>query len=160
MMEEPRTTGTLNPPGGRASVLITVSTPGVDTPICRLGNSEEVIGNLTVRELIERVINPNSLFSVGVPMSQLQAESDTALAIGEMLSADCCEVIVCGTGPGGGRPSPIRSHPRGRTAARYRTYRRSRSSRTSRRLRTLLPSRRVSRQRQTQWCQMEQRARA
>ncbi len=77
----------------RTSVLITISTPGEDTPICRLGSSEEILGSATVRELIQRIISPNSLFSVGVPMSQLQAESPTALAIGELLSADCCEVV-------------------------------------------------------------------
>ena len=74
------------------SVLITIRTPGEDAPICRLGNSEEILGDATVRQLIQRVINPNSLFAVGVPASQLQAESSAALAIGEMLSADCCEV--------------------------------------------------------------------
>ncbi len=103
MMGESSTTGTLDSTEAKASVLITISTPGADTPICRLGNSEEVVKGLTVRDLIERIINPNSLFSVGVPISQLQAESETALAIGEMLSADCCEVVAPGKGSDGER---------------------------------------------------------
>jgi hypothetical protein len=103
MMGESSTTGTLDSTEVKASVLITISTPGADTPICRLGNSEEVVKGLTVRDLIERIINPNSLFSVGVPISQLQAESETALAIGEMLSADCCEVVAPGKGSDGDR---------------------------------------------------------
>lgn len=107
MIEEPSRTATLNPPGTKASVLITISTPGADTPICRLGNSEEVVAGLTVRQLIQRIISPNSLFSVGVPISQLQAESETALAIGEMLSADCCEVVASGKGPDGNRVVPL-----------------------------------------------------
>ena len=82
----------------RASVLITISTPGGDTPICRLGSSEEIIGDATVRQLIERVTNPKSLLSVGVPMSQLQAEGPTAQAISELLSAESCEVAITSTG--------------------------------------------------------------
>jgi len=98
MISESSATSTLNPPETKASVLITVSTPGIETAICRLGNSEEVVRGLTVRELIQRVINPNSLFSVGVPMSQLQAESSAALAIGELLGANCCDVVLPGKG--------------------------------------------------------------
>ena len=94
MIGELSTTSTLNPPERKATVLITVSTPGTDSPICRLSNSEDVIRDLTVKQLIQRVISPNSLFSVGVPMSQLQAESAAALAIGEILAADCCEVVT------------------------------------------------------------------
>ena len=93
MTSESTDTATLRGAETRTSVLITISTPGENTPICRLGNSEEILGDATVRELIQRVISPNSLFSVGVPMSQLQAETPTALAIGELLSADCCEVV-------------------------------------------------------------------
>ena len=99
MIGESNATSTLNPPGAKASVLITISTPEADTPICRLGDSEDVVSDLTVRQLIKRVISPNSLFSVGVPISQLQAESPTALAIGELLSADCCQVMAPGKGP-------------------------------------------------------------
>jgi hypothetical protein len=97
----------------KTSVLITIRTPGEDAPICRLGNSEEILGDATVRQLIQRVINPNSLFAVGVPASQLQAESSTALAIGEMLSADCCEVRSGAGGEENGEPvgldEPIRA---------------------------------------------------
>lgn len=82
----------------KTSVLITITTPGANTPICRLGNSEALIADLTVRQLVERVISRNSLFSVGVPMTQLEAESATALAIGELLSADCCEISAAGRG--------------------------------------------------------------
>ncbi len=98
MIGESNATSTLTPPRAKASVLITISTPEADTPICRLGDSEDVVSNLTVRQLIQRVISPNSLFSVGVPISQLQAESPTALAIGELLSADCCQVMAPGKG--------------------------------------------------------------
>jgi hypothetical protein len=98
MISESSATSTLNPPETKASVLITVSTPGIETAICRLGNSEEVVRGLTVRELIQRVISPSSLFSVGVPISQLQAESSAALAIGELLGANCCEVVLPGKG--------------------------------------------------------------
>jgi hypothetical protein len=82
----------------RASVLITINTPESNTPICRLASSEDVVGELTVRQLVERIISPNSLFSVGVPLGQLETESPTALAIGELLSADCCEVFVAARG--------------------------------------------------------------
>ena len=98
MIAESTGTSTVSPPETRASVLITVSTPGIGTTICRLGNSEEVVRGLTIRDLIQRVISPSSLFSVGVPISQLQAESAAALAIGELLGADCCEVIAPGKG--------------------------------------------------------------
>ncbi|MFB3882726.1 MAG: hypothetical protein ACE149_15775 [Armatimonadota bacterium] len=98
MIGEAVGTTTLAPPEAKASVLITITTPGIPTAICRLGNSEEVVRGLTVRELIQRVISPNSLFSVGVPISQLQAESAAALAIGELLGADCCEVVMPGKG--------------------------------------------------------------
>jgi len=98
MIGESNATSTIAPPRTKASVLITISTPEADSPICRLGDSEDVVSNLTVRQLIQRVISPNSLFSVGVPISQLQAESPTALAIGELLSADCCQVMVPGKG--------------------------------------------------------------
>lgn len=94
------------PDEGKASVLVTISTPGEGTPICRLGNSEEFIGSLTVGELIRRVVSPNSLFSVGVPMSQLEAENPTALAIGELVNADSCEVCVSEEG-GNMRPVPL-----------------------------------------------------
>ena len=94
-------TGTVNPAEARASVLITITTSGAETPICRLANSEELIRGLTVRDLIQRIISPRSLFSVGVPMSQLEAESATALAIGELLSADSCEVVTAGKGTAG-----------------------------------------------------------
>jgi hypothetical protein len=97
----------------KTSVLITIRTPGDDAPICRLGNSEEILGDATVRQLIQRVINPNSLFAVGVPASQLQAESSTALAIGELLSAECCEVYNGAMGEKNGEPvglaEPIRA---------------------------------------------------
>jgi hypothetical protein len=101
MIGESSASSAVTAPETKASVLITITTPGADTPICRLGNSEEVVRDLTVRQLLERVINPNSLFSVGVPMSQLQAENATALAIGELLSADCCEVVAPGKGAAG-----------------------------------------------------------
>ena len=77
-----------------ASVLITVSTPGLETPVCRLGNSQQVLQDLTVRDLVERSINPRSLLSVGVPMAQLEAESPAALAIGELLSVDSAELFL------------------------------------------------------------------
>jgi hypothetical protein len=107
MIGEPGATATLNPPETKASVLMTISTPGISAAICRLGNSEEVVRGLTVRDLIQRVISPSSLFSVGVPISQLQAESSAALAIGELLGADCCEVVVPGRGGGPDQAVPL-----------------------------------------------------
>ena len=77
-----------------ASVLITVSTPGLETPVCRLGNSRQVLQDLTVRDLVERSTNPRSLLSVGVPMAQMEAESAAALAIGELLSVDSAEFFL------------------------------------------------------------------
>jgi hypothetical protein len=91
----------------KASVLITITTPGADTPICRLSNSEDVVRDLTVRQLLERVVSANSLFSVGVPMSQLQAENPTAMAITELMSADCCEVVAPGKGAAGEEQVPL-----------------------------------------------------
>jgi hypothetical protein len=83
------------------STLITISTPDCATPICRLGNSKEILGSLTVRQLIERVVSPNSLLSVHVPMSQLEAETPTALAVNELLKAGC-DIFLEGD-PGGDR---------------------------------------------------------
>lgn len=83
--------------GGNCSALVTVTTPDCETPICRLGEAKEILGDLTVRQLIERVVSPNSLLSVQVPMTQLEAETPTALAISELLSAGC-EVILEGDG--------------------------------------------------------------
>ncbi|MFB3883147.1 MAG: hypothetical protein ACE149_17905 [Armatimonadota bacterium] len=96
MITEPSATATIEPSDTKVSVLITISTPGVETAICRLGNSEEVVRGLTVRELVRRIVSPNSLFSVGVPISQLQAESAAALAIGELIKADSCQVVTPG----------------------------------------------------------------
>ncbi|MBN1458823.1 MAG: bacterial transcriptional activator domain-containing protein [Armatimonadetes bacterium] len=101
MTSESTASSTVKSPGTKASVLITITTPGSDTPICRLSNSEDVIRDLTVRQLLERVVSPNSLFSVGVPMSQLQAENATAMGITELMSADCCEVVAPGKGAAG-----------------------------------------------------------
>jgi len=81
----------------KTSVIINISTPGVSTPICRIGNSEEILGHLTVRELIARIVSPKSLFSVGVPMSQLEAESSAALAISELLSTNSSQVVLHGS---------------------------------------------------------------
>jgi hypothetical protein len=78
------------------SVLITLSTPGAPTPICRLCGSEKTLTGMTVQDLVSRMVSPNSLFSIGVPMSQLEAESPTALAVGELLSADSYQVVLVG----------------------------------------------------------------
>ncbi len=83
--------------GEDCSALITVSTPDCETPICRLGGARDILGDLTVRQLIERVVSPNSLLSVQVPMTQLEAETPTAMAISELLTAGC-EVILEGDG--------------------------------------------------------------
>ena len=98
MIAESSTTSTLTPSETKSSVLITISTPGIETAICRLGNSEEVVRGLSVKELIQRVTSPSSLFSVGVPISQLQAESAASLAINELLAAECCDVVLPGAG--------------------------------------------------------------
>ena len=87
------------------STLITVSTPDCDTPICRLGNAKEILGNLTVRQLIERVVSPNSLLSVHVPMTQLEAETPTAAAISELLATGC--EVVLEDDPNGNMPVPL-----------------------------------------------------
>lgn len=82
-------TATSSFPDAYCSTLITIGTPDCATPICRLGNSKEMLGSLTVRQLIERVVSPNSLLSVHVPMSQLEAETPTALAVSELLKVGC-----------------------------------------------------------------------
>ena len=79
------TTSTIpHAPEGVCSVLISINTPGIESPVCRVGNSKALLGELTVGQLIDKVINPNSLLSVGVPMAQLEAESPAAVAISEM----------------------------------------------------------------------------
>lgn len=83
--------------GGDCSALVTVTTPDCETPICRLGEAREILGGLTVRQLIERMVSPNSLLSVQVPMTQLEAETPAALMISELLKAGC-EVILGGNG--------------------------------------------------------------
>jgi hypothetical protein len=105
-------------PEAETSVLINISTPASPTPICRLGTSQEILGEFTVRQLIEKIVNPKSLFSVGVPMSQLEAESPTALAISELLAGEGCEVVVCGPGEQERRAS---SHDLARAAAQPQT---------------------------------------
>jgi len=81
----------------KTSVIINISTPGTPTPICRIGNSEEILGSLTVGDLVDRIVSPKSLFSVGIPMSQLEAESPTALAISELLSTHSSQVMLYGS---------------------------------------------------------------
>ncbi len=81
----------------KTSVIINISSPGTPTPICRIGNSEEILGSLTVGDLVDRIVSPKSLFSVGVPMSQLEAESPTALAISELLSTHSSQVVLFGS---------------------------------------------------------------
>lgn len=87
------------------STLITISTQDCVTPICRLGNSRDILGTLTVRHLIERVVSPNSLLSIHVPISQLEAETPTALAVSELLKTSC-DVFLEGD-PGGDRLVPL-----------------------------------------------------
>lgn len=60
----------------------------------------EILGELTVRQLIERVVSPSSLLSVRVPLTQLEAEAPTALAIGELLATHSCDVVLVDNGAG------------------------------------------------------------
>ena len=103
MIEESAATALTQSKPDDASVLITVSTPGLETPVCRLGNSRRVLQDTTVRDLVERSINPRSLLSVGVPMAQLEAESAAALAIGELLSVESAEFFLLDNLGGRGR---------------------------------------------------------
>jgi len=89
--------------GADCSALVTISTPDSKTPICRLGAADGIVGEFTVRQLVERVISPSSLLSLQVPLTQLEAESPTALSIGELLAADSCEVILKNDGAEGQR---------------------------------------------------------
>jgi hypothetical protein len=86
------------------SALVTISVPDCASPICRLGGAREILGDLTVRQLIERVVSPSSLLSVRVPMTQLEAEAPTALAVSELLSTDCCEVVLLDGAARGEKP--------------------------------------------------------
>ncbi len=81
----------------QTSVIINVSTPGAPNPICRIGGSDEVLGDMTVSELIARIVNPKSLFSVGVSSSQLESESATAKTVEELLSTDSAELVLRGS---------------------------------------------------------------
>ena len=98
MITKANTSTVPHAPEGVCSVLISINTPGIESPVCRLGNSKVLLGELTVGQLIDKVINPNSLLSVGVPMAQLEAESPAAVAISELLSTDLCEVFLLGEG--------------------------------------------------------------
>lgn len=80
------------------SALVTLSTPECPTPICRLGTAQKVIGDLTVRQLVERAISPTSPMSLDVPPSQLDAEAPTALAVRELLLSGRFEVVLMGDG--------------------------------------------------------------
>lgn len=80
--------------------MVTISTPDSATPICRVGSAEEILGDLTVRQLIERVISPKSLLSVQIPISQLEAEKPTAATIAELLAGSSCEVVLAGDSSG------------------------------------------------------------
>ena len=75
------------------SALISVTASGTPTAICRLGKAEDMLGRLTVRQLLERVVSPNSLLSLSVPMTQLEAETPTAIAISQLLASDSCRVV-------------------------------------------------------------------
>lgn len=99
------------------SALVTVSTPGSATPICRLGRSQEILGGLTVRQLIERVTSPSSLLSVQIPFAQLDAERPTAAAVSELLAAGCCEVVLSGDADGGERVVTLEESAAGITQA-------------------------------------------
>jgi len=92
---------TVNPQSSSpdCSTVVTVSTPDAVTPICRLGTSQELLGTLTVHQLIERIVSPGSLLAVKVPVTQLEAERPTAAQISESLASGSGEVfIVSGNG--------------------------------------------------------------
>ncbi len=85
------------------SVLITITTPGSETPICRFGSARDILGGITVRQLIERVSSRQSVLSAGVPSAQLEAESTTASAVRELIAARSAEVLLASDNGGGGQ---------------------------------------------------------
>ncbi len=96
MISKATTSTVPHAPEVACSVLISIDTPGAQSPVCRLGDSKALLGELTVGQLILKVINPNSLLSIGVPMAQLEAESPAAVAISELVSTDMCEIVLLG----------------------------------------------------------------
>ena len=83
------------------SVLINITTPGSRTSICRVGTKQELLGDGTVKQLLERCISLRSPLSMGVPIAQLESEMSAVLAIGDLMAAEHC----------GGDPAQPGRHP-------------------------------------------------
>ncbi len=76
------------------TLLITITTPGCRTPICRMGTKQELAGDVSVRQLMERATSLRSPLSLGVPVAQLESEMSTLLAVGELLASGCAQTHV------------------------------------------------------------------
>ena len=76
------------------TVLINLSTPGSRVSICRVGTKQELLGDGTVKQLLERCISLRSPLSMAVPIAQLESEMSAVLAIGELMAADTGEVLL------------------------------------------------------------------
>lgn len=82
------TEGTSSPPGSEkrsATVTVVLTTAEAVTPVMRRGVPQELLAELSVRQLIHRLIGPEgSVIAEG--------EWHATLGIGELLATGCCEV--------------------------------------------------------------------
>jgi hypothetical protein len=76
------------------SVLINITTPGTRVSICRVGTKQELLGEGTIKQLVERCISLRSPLTMGVPIAQLESEMSAVLAIGELMASGNAEVIL------------------------------------------------------------------
>lgn len=76
------------------SVLINITTPGTRVSICRVGTKQELLGEGTIKQLLERCISLRSPLTMGVPIAQLESEMSAVLAIGELMASGNAEVLL------------------------------------------------------------------
>lgn len=76
------------------TVLINITTPGTRVSICRVGTKQELLGEGTIKQLVERCISLRSPLTMGVPIAQLESEMSAVLAIGELMASGNAEVIL------------------------------------------------------------------
>jgi len=96
LQEAPVQGSPLPAPASAPMLLVNISSPTCNTPICRVGTRQELTGAISVQQLIERSTSLRSPMSLDVSVVQLESEMSSLLAIGGMLAAGTAEVLVRG----------------------------------------------------------------
>ncbi len=78
------------------SVLVTISTPEAPTPIFLLGSAKQILADLTVGQLIERLVASGLQMSSQESGAQPESEAASSVAIQELLRSGACEVVLLG----------------------------------------------------------------